>query len=120
MLIKNEYKPQMLPKQPKGKKPVSTNGRIAFVLGGLALAFAALVGRGVYLQTTQHDFLKNQGDQRFVRTIALPASRGTITDRSDLWSLGVVAFEMVTGCQPFLGASVGELEDRFVRQFPGK
>ena len=76
MLIKNEYKPQMLPKQPKGKKPVSTNGRIAFVLGGLALAFAALVGRGVYLQTTQHDFLKNQGDQRFVRTIALPASRG--------------------------------------------
>ena len=82
MLIKNEYKPQMLPKQPKGKKPVSTNGRIAFVLGGLALAFAALVGRGVYLQTTQHDFLKNQGDQRFVRTIALPASRGTITDRN--------------------------------------
>ncbi|UOO82167.1 penicillin-binding protein 2 [Uruburuella testudinis] len=82
MLIKNEYKPQMLPKQPKGKKPVSTNGRIAFVLGGLALAFAALVGRGVYLQTTQHDFLKNQGDQRFVRTLALPASRGTITDRN--------------------------------------
>ncbi len=82
MLIKNEYKPQMLPKQPKAKKPVSTNGRIAFVLGGLALAFAALVGRGVYLQTTQHEFLKNQGDQRFVRTVALPASRGTITDRN--------------------------------------
>lgn len=82
MLIKNEYKPQMLPKQPKGKKPVTTNGRIAFVLGALALAFASLVGRGVYLQTTQHDFLKNQGDQRFVRTLALPASRGTITDRN--------------------------------------
>lgn len=82
MLIKNEYKPQMLSKQPKAKKPVSTNGRIAFVLGGLALAFAALVGRGVYLQTTQHEFLKNQGDQRFVRTITLPASRGTITDRN--------------------------------------
>lgn len=82
MLIKNEYKPQMLTKQPKVKKPVSTNGRIAFVLGGLALAFAALVGRGVYLQTTQHEFLKNQGDQRFVRTITLPASRGTITDRN--------------------------------------
>ena len=82
MLIKNEYKLQMLSKQPKAKKPVSTNGRIAFVLGGLALAFAALVGRGVYLQTTQHEFLKNQGDQRFVRTITLPASRGTITDRN--------------------------------------
>ncbi|HRL35133.1 MAG TPA: hypothetical protein PLK27_10285, partial [Neisseria sp.] len=47
MLIKNEYKPQMLPKQPKGKKPVSTNGRIAFVLGGLALAFAAFGQRDV-------------------------------------------------------------------------
>lgn len=82
MLIKNEYKPKMLPKQPKGKKPVSTNGRIALVLGGLALGFVALIGRGVYLQTEQHEFLKNQGDQRFVRTIALPASRGTITDRN--------------------------------------
>ncbi|TFV04932.1 penicillin-binding protein 2, partial [Bacillus stratosphericus] len=30
----------------------------------------------------QHEFLKNQGDQRFVRTVALPASRGTITDRN--------------------------------------
>lgn len=82
MLIKNEYKPKMLPKQPKGKKPVTTNGRIALVMGGLALGFIALIGRGVYLQTEQHEFLKNQGDQRFVRTIALPASRGTITDRN--------------------------------------
>ena len=59
MLIKNEYKPRMLPKQPKGKKPVTTNGRIAIVLSGLALGFAALIGRGVYLQTEQHAFLKN-------------------------------------------------------------
>ena len=82
MLIKNEYKPKMLPKQPKGKKPASTNARIGLVMGGLALGFIALIGRGVYLQTEQHEFLKNQGDQRFVRTIALPASRGTITDRN--------------------------------------
>ena len=33
MLIKNEYKPQMLRKQPKCKKPVSTNGRLGVVLG---------------------------------------------------------------------------------------
>ncbi|MGN6862273.1 penicillin-binding protein 2, partial [Neisseria sp. P0021.S004] len=52
------------------------------VLGAVALAFTGLLVRGVYLQTSQHEFLKNQGDQRFVRTLPLPASRGMITDRN--------------------------------------
>ena len=82
MLIRNEFKPQMLPKAPKVKKPISSNGRILVVLGALAVGFAGLLGRGVYLQTSQHEFLKNQGDQRFVRTLTLPASRGMITDRN--------------------------------------
>ena len=82
MLIRNEFKPQMLPKAPKAKKPISSNGRILVVLGALAVGFAGLLGRGVYLQTLQHEFLKNQGDQRFVRTLTLPASRGMITDRN--------------------------------------
>lgn len=82
MLIKNEYKPRMLPKVEKIKKPVTSDGRIRIVLGCMALAFTALLGRGIYLQTTQHEFLKNQGDQRFVRTLTLPASRGMITDRN--------------------------------------
>ena len=82
MLIRNEFKPQMLPKAPKAKKPISSNGRILVVLGALAVGFAGLLGRGVYLQTSQHEFLKNQGDQRFVRTLILPASRGMITDRN--------------------------------------
>ena len=82
MLIRNEFKPQMLPKASKAKKPISSNGRILVVLGALAVGFAGLLGRGVYLQTSQHEFLKNQGDQRFVRTLTLPASRGMITDRN--------------------------------------
>ena len=82
MLIRNEFKPQMLPKAPKAKKPISSNGRILVVLWALAVGFAGLLGRGVYLQTSQHEFLKNQGDQRFVRTLTLPASRGMITDRN--------------------------------------
>ena len=82
MLIKNEYKPQMLSGTTKTKKPLTSNGRIGLVLGAVALAFAGLLVRGVYLQTSQHEFLKNQGDQRFVRTLPLPASRGMITDRN--------------------------------------
>ena len=82
MLIKNEYKPSMLPKTAKAKKPITSDGRISLVLWLIAAAFVGLLARGIYLQTTQHEFLKNQGDQRFVRTLALPASRGMITDRN--------------------------------------
>lgn len=82
MLIKNDYKPRMVPSEVKQVKPVTTNGRIILVLSSIALAFAMLVGRGVYLQTEKHDFLKEQGNQRFVRTISLTASRGMITDRT--------------------------------------
>lgn len=82
MLIKNEYKPQILPKQSKGNKPIGSNGRIALVLCVLGVAFAVLVGRGVYMQTVQHDFLKKEADKRFVRTLKIPATRGTITDRN--------------------------------------
>lgn len=82
MLIKNEYKPQMLPKPVKVKKPITSDVRIFLVLMVIALAFGGLLARGIYLQTMQHDFLKNQGDQRFVRTITLPATRGLITDRN--------------------------------------
>lgn len=82
MLI-NEYKPRMLPKEKKIKQTMSTNSRIFILLFLLASVFCLLLGRGIYLQTTEHDFLKNQGDQRFVRTLSLPASRGTITDRNN-------------------------------------
>ena len=63
MLIKNEYKPKMLPKQSKGKKPVTSNGRIVFVLGALGIGFLALIGRGLYLQTSNHEFLTEEGNK---------------------------------------------------------
>ena len=58
----------MLSGTTKTKKPLTSNGRIGLVLGAVALAFTGLLVRGVYLQTSQHEFLKNQGDQRFERT----------------------------------------------------
>ena len=37
------------------------------------------------------------------------ARGGNVGPPSDLWSLAVVAFEMITGTHPFLGASVGDV-----------
>ncbi|UOP01094.1 hypothetical protein [Kingella potus] len=49
MLIKNEYKPKMLPRQAKAKKPVTSNGRIIFVLAALGAGFLALLGTAAYI-----------------------------------------------------------------------
>ncbi|GGY09276.1 peptidoglycan D,D-transpeptidase FtsI family protein [Paludibacterium paludis] len=59
-----------------------TPGRVRFVLGAIGVLFLALVGRAVYLQVVQQDFLVNQGEARFRREMTLPANRGLITDRN--------------------------------------
>ncbi|HEZ3685135.1 TPA: penicillin-binding protein 2 [Neisseria meningitidis] len=82
MLIKSEYKPRMLPKEEQVKKPMISNGRISFVLMAIAVLFAGLIARGLYLQTVTYNFLKEQGDNRIVRTQTLPATRGTVSDRN--------------------------------------
>ena len=45
-------------------------------------AFAALVGRGFYLQVINNDFLQGKGESRYLRDIEVSASRGKITDRN--------------------------------------
>ena len=70
MLIKSDYKPQMRQKPVKQKKPVSTNGRIAFVLLVFATAFAAAAGWSIHLHTVEQNRLQTEGNKRFVRTLA--------------------------------------------------
>ncbi len=55
-------------------------GRLVLVL--LGLAFLALAVRALYLQGITTEFLVKQGEQRFERTLTLPASRGKILDRN--------------------------------------
>ncbi len=45
------------------------------------LGFAALLGRGAYLQVFHKRFLQEKGDARYSRTLTLPAHRGRIVDR---------------------------------------
>lgn len=58
--------------------------RSALVFGLLGLGFLALVGRSLYLQVRQEEFLQKEGEARYSRVIALVAKRGVITDRNGL------------------------------------
>jgi cell division protein FtsI (penicillin-binding protein 3) len=45
-------------------------------------AFLVLLGRALYLQVLNDDFLQQKGESRYARVLELPAHRGMITDRN--------------------------------------
>ena len=55
--------------------------RMRLMLGLLFASYAALSARAMYLQGWQDEFLKEKGDARINRLIAVPAYRGMVTDR---------------------------------------
>jgi cell division protein FtsI (penicillin-binding protein 3) len=62
--------------------PVNTRARLYVVLMILALGSTALIVRAVDLQVVRKDFYQEQGDERFLREMPIPVSRGTIFDRN--------------------------------------
>ena len=56
--------------------------RSRFLLLVLLAGFALLLGRSVYLQGLNNDFLRAKGESRFSRVIEIPANRGRILDRN--------------------------------------
>ncbi|CAM5441908.1 peptidoglycan D,D-transpeptidase FtsI family protein [Eoetvoesiella caeni] len=56
--------------------------RSKLVLVLLLMGFAALLAKAMYLQGMSKDFLQQQGERRYERTLVLPATRGKIFDRS--------------------------------------
>ena len=55
--------------------------RAPLVFGGLLALLVGLLGRSLYLQRIDHDFLQEQGSSRYSRDIDVPAHRGRIVDR---------------------------------------
>lgn len=55
--------------------------RSRFVLMALLGCSCALVGRALYLQGVQNEFLQAKGESRYARVLEVPATRGRITDR---------------------------------------
>lgn len=56
--------------------------RSKLILFLLFAAFLALVAKALYLQGFTKEFLQHQGENRYARTLELPATRGKITDRN--------------------------------------
>jgi cell division protein FtsI (penicillin-binding protein 3) len=56
-------------------------GRAWLVKALLYVAFAALLGRALWVQVVTTNFYQQQGDLRFMRTIELPPMRGRVLDR---------------------------------------
>lgn len=56
--------------------------RSRLVLVLLLMGFVALLAKAFYLQGMSKDFLQQQGERRYERTLVLPATRGKIFDRS--------------------------------------
>ena len=58
--------------------------RSKFIVGAIALGFAALAGRAAWVQVFSNEFFQKQGEVRFARTLELSANRGRILDRNGL------------------------------------
>ena len=61
--------------------PMLPRMRAPIVFGALALLFAGLVARSVYLMSIDNEFLQTQGTARHSRDLEVPAHRGRIVDR---------------------------------------
>ena len=100
--------------------------RLAVVAGGLGLCSLALVVRAVDLQLIDNDFYRRQGDERILRDLEIPATRGMITDRngeplaisSPVESVWANPQELVKSPAqiPVLAQALGVAEDELARK----
>ncbi|MEO8367475.1 MAG: penicillin-binding protein 2, partial [Pseudoxanthomonas sp.] len=70
------------PVRGRNRARFNLRGRVTLVVCALALCSASLVGRAAYVQLVNSDFYQREGNERFIRNIEIPTSRGMITDRN--------------------------------------
>jgi cell division protein FtsI (penicillin-binding protein 3) len=66
----------------RSRRPNAANRRIRLLLAVLLLALAATLGRAVWLQAVQAEPLARLAESQHRETVAIPARRGTIYDRT--------------------------------------
>jgi cell division protein FtsI (penicillin-binding protein 3) len=67
---------------PRGRAQFNLRGRLMLVTGALGVCALALVARAAHIQVLHNQFYREQGNERFLREVAIPTSRGMITDRN--------------------------------------
>ena len=70
------------PVRGRNRARFNLRGRVTLVVCALALCSVSLIGRAAYVQLVNSDFYQREGNERFVRNIEIPTSRGMITDRN--------------------------------------
>jgi cell division protein FtsI (penicillin-binding protein 3) len=66
----------------RARAQFNLRGRLMLVTGTLGVCALALVARAVDLQLVRNEFYRRQGDERFLREVQIPTTRGMITDRN--------------------------------------
>jgi len=104
----------------------SARKRMVLVVGLLGLASIGLMARAFDLQVVRKQFYQQQGDERFLRQMPIPVSRGTIFDRNgeplavstpvmSIWANPSEVLEnedRIPQLAQTLGVGAGELKDR--------
>jgi cell division protein FtsI (penicillin-binding protein 3) len=85
--------------------------RSKFIVAAIALAFAGLAGRAVYVQVLGNEFFQKQGEVRFARTLELPANRGRILDRNGLILASSVPAPSIWAIPEDINASKSQLAE---------
>lgn len=73
--------------------------------------FAALLGRGIYLQGIHKKFLQEKGDARYSRNLVLTSQRGKITDRHGELLAISTPVESVWASQPDVQISAAQIKE---------
>ncbi len=93
--------------QPRLLNEEDYSGRWRCLLVLILIAMTALIGRAVYLQVLDRQFLKQQGDLRSVGILPIPAHRGRITDRNgELLAVSMPVKSIWVNPKEFLKAEV--------------
>ena len=125
--IKRQPKPRQGRRQSRAP---SARRRMLLVGGLLALTSVGLLARAFDLQVVREHFYQRQGDARFLRTMSIPVSRGTIFDRNgeplavsapvmSIWANPSEVLdnpERLPALAKALGVEPGQLKDRLAQR----